>query len=46
MGDHNVLPDEEHVSQAAEMPVYDSEGVKMLFGELFKEQKTVVVFIR
>ncbi len=40
------LPNTEAVSQAAEMGVYDSSGVKVLFGDLIKKQKTIVVFIR
>ncbi|KAJ3557469.1 hypothetical protein NM688_g1460 [Phlebia brevispora] len=41
-----ALPDTEHVSRAAEMTVYDVTGNKVLFGDLIKEHKTIVVFIR
>lgn len=40
------LPTAEDVSRAAEMVVYDSSGAKVSFGDLIKEQKTIVVFIR
>lgn len=40
------LPSEEKITQAADMPVYDSQGNKVQFGDIFKDQRSVVVFIR
>ena len=40
------IPDEKSVSAGANLPVYDASGSKIKFGELFREHKTIVVFIR
>ena len=44
MGD--VVPDEQTVAAAAEILVFDKQGVKVPFGDVFASTKTVVVFIR
>ncbi|KAF8194092.1 AhpC/TSA antioxidant enzyme-domain-containing protein [Pholiota molesta] len=41
-----AIPDAETLSKAAELEVYDVKGEKVKFGELIKDRKTVVVFIR
>lgn len=42
----NVLPDEQTVAAAAEILVFDEQGGKLPFGNLFASGKTIVVFIR
>lgn len=45
MKDFKELPDQERMEEAAELDIFDIEGNKIKFGALFKEQKTIVVFI-
>ncbi|GJE89554.1 AhpC/TSA antioxidant enzyme family protein [Phanerochaete sordida] len=40
------IPDESTVAKAAELSVFDSTGSQVKFGDLFKDKKTIVVFIR
>lgn len=40
------IPDENAVAKAAELYVFDSEGRQVKFGDLFKDKKTILVFIR
>lgn len=40
------LPTDETLRKVAQLKVYDSRGNQVPFGSLFKDQKTVVVFIR
>ncbi|TFK32567.1 AhpC/TSA antioxidant enzyme-domain-containing protein [Crucibulum laeve] len=42
----NALPNEESISNAADLNVFDGKGDKLKFGSIFERQKTVVVFIR
>ncbi|PPQ92480.1 hypothetical protein CVT25_010425 [Psilocybe cyanescens] len=46
MKDFKELPDQERMEEAAELDIFDIEGNKIKFGALFKEQKTIVVFIK
>ncbi|KAJ7188756.1 AhpC/TSA antioxidant enzyme-domain-containing protein [Mycena filopes] len=43
---HDALPEAAVLDLASKYEVEDSKGVKVQFGSLFAEQKTVVVFIR
>jgi hypothetical protein len=38
--------DQKTLEAAAALPVWDENGQEHTFGSLFKEQKTIVVFIR
>ncbi|KAF8621930.1 hypothetical protein AX15_007396 [Amanita polypyramis BW_CC] len=40
------IPDQETLSKASELTVYNSKGEEVKFGSLFEHSKTVVVFIR
>ena len=40
------VPDENAVSKAANLAVFDAAGNEVKFGDLFKNKKTIVVFIR
>lgn len=40
------IPDEQSISAAAEFKLLDASGKEVRFGDLFKEKKTIVVFIR
>ncbi|KAG6915938.1 hypothetical protein DXG01_009204 [Tephrocybe rancida] len=40
------IPDDKALSNAANLEVLDSQGNKVAFSSIFKEQKTIVVFIR
>ncbi|PSS02369.1 hypothetical protein PHLCEN_2v4062 [Hermanssonia centrifuga] len=40
------LPDADAIAQASNLAVYDLDGKEVKFGDLFKEQKTIVIFIR
>ncbi|KAJ3574268.1 hypothetical protein NP233_g1869 [Leucocoprinus birnbaumii] len=40
------IPTENELRDAGALHVYDGEGNKVLFSELFADQKTIVVFIR
>ena len=40
------VPDENSISSAASLSIYNSSGQKKEFGELFGERKVIVVFIR
>ena len=46
MATQTGLPDQEQIAQAAELILYDADGGKVKFGDLIKERKTIVVFIR
>lgn len=39
-------PDEATLNAAATLEIFTEKGDKITFGSLFKERKTVVVFIR
>lgn len=39
------LPDEQTIAAAANLTVQDETGATKSFGELFSEQKTIVVFV-
>lgn len=43
---HTALPDQATVAKAAALNVFDAEGNQLSFGSLFRDQKTIVVFIR
>ncbi|KAH9945046.1 uncharacterized protein BXZ73DRAFT_38178, partial [Epithele typhae] len=44
--DERALPTREQVQQAAALTVIAQNGVRIQFGDLFKDQKTIVIFIR
>ncbi|KAF8954544.1 AhpC/TSA antioxidant enzyme-domain-containing protein [Flammula alnicola] len=41
-----TVPYEKTIAEAAELEVFDIKGEKVKFGSLFKDEKTVIVFIR
>ena len=43
---HRALPEPELIKRAAEVEVLDKQGDKVRFGDLFRDQTTIVVFIR
>ncbi|GBE77205.1 AhpC/TSA antioxidant enzyme-domain-containing protein [Sparassis latifolia] len=40
------LPDRQTLKKATTLPVYDAEGNKLNFKNIFREQKTILIFIR
>ncbi|KAF8901382.1 AhpC/TSA antioxidant enzyme-domain-containing protein [Gymnopilus junonius] len=46
MKDFKAIPDEKTIQRASELNVLDVNGENVEFGSLFKDEKTVVVFIR
>ena len=46
MAAYTNLPDKEQIAKAVELTVFDANGGKVKFGDLVKERKTIVVFIR
>ncbi|KAI0362497.1 hypothetical protein OH77DRAFT_1416770 [Trametes cingulata] len=46
MSAHTALPSPEAIQKAAALNVFDESGKEVTFGSLFKDQKTIVVFIR
>ena len=46
MTEELALPNEGHILQVAQATIQDSNGVDVPFGDLFKNQKTIIVFIR
>ncbi|KAF8346179.1 AhpC/TSA antioxidant enzyme-domain-containing protein [Amanita rubescens] len=40
------IPDEQTLSRASDLTIYDSKGEGVKFGSLFEKDKTLVVFIR
>jgi hypothetical protein len=45
MKDFKAIPDENTITEAAELEVFDVNGDKVKFGSIFAEEKTLVVFI-
>ncbi|KAF7793573.1 hypothetical protein EIP86_004687 [Pleurotus ostreatoroseus] len=43
MASQSTIPTAEDMAQAAEMFVYNASGEKVLFGDLIKDQKTIVL---
>ncbi|KAH9926481.1 AhpC/TSA antioxidant enzyme-domain-containing protein [Fomitopsis serialis] len=43
---HTLIPSTEAITSTAKLPVFDSQGNSTDFGSLFRDQKTIVVFIR
>ncbi len=46
MASAREIPDEQTLSRASDLNIYDSKGEGVKFGSLFEKDKTLVVFVR
>ena len=46
MASASNIPDEQTLSRASDLTIYDSKGEGVKFGSLFEKDKTLVVFVR